>query len=61
MVIKKDGRNIEQGFTPGHRNVNCLQAEKSEGTNDASVNKSKQSFAYKPTIEPGEETKLLSL
>jgi hypothetical protein len=27
---QKDARNIEQGFTPGHRNVNCLQDEKVE-------------------------------
>jgi hypothetical protein len=27
---QKEARNIEQGFTPGHRNVNCLQDEKAE-------------------------------
>jgi hypothetical protein len=29
---QKDARNIEQGFTLGHRNVNCLQDEKSKNT-----------------------------
>jgi hypothetical protein len=29
---QKDERNIEQGFAPGHRNVNCLQDEKIEGS-----------------------------
>jgi hypothetical protein len=48
---QKDARNIEQGFAPGHRNVNCLQDEKSESTNDASANKSKESFTDKPAIE----------
>jgi hypothetical protein len=27
---KKDERNIEQSFTPGHKNVNCLQDGKTE-------------------------------
>jgi hypothetical protein len=48
---QKDARNIEQGFAPDHRNINCLQDEKSESTNDTSANKSKESFADKPAIE----------
>jgi hypothetical protein len=27
---QKDARNIQQGFTLGHKNVNCLQDEKAE-------------------------------
>jgi hypothetical protein len=33
-------RNIEQGFAPGHRNINCLQDEKTESGNDTSAIKS---------------------
>jgi hypothetical protein len=35
---KKDARNIEQGFAPGHRNVNCLQDEKAENRGSLSRN-----------------------
>jgi hypothetical protein len=31
---QKDVRNIEQGFAPCHRNVNCLQDEKTEDHNN---------------------------
>jgi hypothetical protein len=48
----KDVRNIEKGFALGHRNVNCLQNEKSKSANDVSANKSKESFTDKPVIEP---------
>jgi hypothetical protein len=54
---QNNARNIEQGFAPGHRNVNCLQDEKSESTNDTIANKNKESFADKPTIKPECETK----
>jgi hypothetical protein len=54
---QKDARNIEQHFALGHRNVNCLQDEKSESASDASVAKSKVSLTEKPTIEPECETK----
>jgi hypothetical protein len=37
---QKDARNIEQGFAPGHINVNCLQDEKTESYNDTSTTKS---------------------
>jgi hypothetical protein len=58
---QKDARNIEQGFTPGHGNVNCLQDEKTENSTDTSVTKSKESFAIKPAIEPESETKRVLL
>jgi hypothetical protein len=48
---QKDARNIEKDFAPGHRNVNCLQDEKSERANGASANKSKENFVDKPAIE----------
>jgi hypothetical protein len=60
-VNQRDARNIEQGFTPGHINVNYLQDKKSESTNDASANKNKESFADKPIIEPECETKRVPL
>jgi hypothetical protein len=58
---QKDARNIEQCFAPGHRNINCLQDEKLESTNDASANKNKESFVDKPTIEPEYEIKRVPL
>jgi ribonuclease HI len=41
---QKDARNIEQGFTPGHRNVNSLQDEKVEGCSEATTTKGGESF-----------------
>jgi hypothetical protein len=58
---EKDARNIEKGFAPGHRNVNCLQDEKSDNANDASANKSKERFTDKLAIEPECETKRVLL
>jgi hypothetical protein len=58
---QKYARNIEQGFTLGHRNANFLQDEKSESTNDASANKNKESFTDKPAIEPECEIKRVPL
>jgi hypothetical protein len=58
---QKYARNIDQGFTLGHRNVNCLQDEKSESTNDASANRNKESFTDKPAIEPECEIKRVPL
>jgi hypothetical protein len=49
---QKDARNIEQGFAPGHRNVNSLQNEKSER---------KECFTDKPAIEPECEIKRVLL
>jgi hypothetical protein len=40
-VNQKDARNIERGFTLGHINVNCLQDDKLESTNNASACKIK--------------------
>jgi hypothetical protein len=48
---QKDARNIEQGFTLGHRNVNCLQDEKAENCNGDAENKNEGSFISRP-IEP---------
>jgi hypothetical protein len=48
---KKEARNIEQGFTPGHRNVNCLQDEKEEERSSIARNESEGSSTSRP-IEP---------
>jgi hypothetical protein len=53
---QKDVRNIEQGFTIGHRNVNCLQDEKTENISSNSRNENEDSYASK-SIEPECETK----
>jgi hypothetical protein len=45
---QKDARNIEQGFTLGHRNVNCLQDEKAENGSGNVKNKNEGSFASRP-------------
>jgi hypothetical protein len=57
---QKDARNIEQDFALSHRNVNYLQDEKSENTNDA-INKSNESFTDKHAIEPECEIKRVLL
>jgi hypothetical protein len=56
---QKDARNIEQCFALGYRNVNFLQDEKSESTNDPTPTMSKESFTDKPAIEPECETNSL--
>jgi hypothetical protein len=58
---QKVARNIEQGFVPGHKNVNCLQDKKSESSNDASANKNKESFTDKPAIKSEYEIKRVLL
>jgi hypothetical protein len=58
---QKDARNIEQGFTSGHKNVNCLHDAKAEGCTDATTRKDKGSFASRPTIELECETKRVML
>jgi hypothetical protein len=58
---RKDTRNIQQGFSPSHRNVNYLQDEKTESCNDTSTTKSKEGFISKPAIEPECETKRVPL
>jgi hypothetical protein len=57
---QKDARNIEKGFTPGHRNVNCLQDEKAENCNGDVKSKNEDSFSSRP-IEPECETKRVPL
>jgi hypothetical protein len=57
---QKDARNIEQGFAPSHRNVNCLQDEKAENCNGDTKSKNKASFTSRP-IEPKCETKRVPL
>jgi hypothetical protein len=58
---QKDARNIEQGFTPGHRNINCLQEEEAEGQQDTSTTKSEATIIVKPAIEPECQTKRVLL
>jgi hypothetical protein len=55
-----DARNIEQGFAPGHRNVNCLQDEKAQGCSSITRKEKEGSFASRP-IEPECETKRVPL
>jgi hypothetical protein len=57
---KRDARNIEQGFAPGHRNVNCLQDEKVEG-NSSITRKEGKSSSTSRLIEPECETKRVPL
>jgi hypothetical protein len=58
---KKDTRNIDQCFAQGHINVNYFQDEKSENTNDASTNNSKENITDKPAIEAECEIKRVPL
>jgi hypothetical protein len=53
---KKDARNIEQGFTLGHRNVNCFQDEQIE----SNTKQDESSFGSRP-IEPEWEIKRVPL
>jgi hypothetical protein len=57
---KKDARNIEQGFTPGHRNVNCLQDGKIEDSASITRKQNKGSFGSR-LIEPECEIKTVML
>jgi hypothetical protein len=57
---QKDARNIEQCFTLGHRNINCLQDEKTENDSADVKSKSDGSFARRP-IEPECEIKRVPL
>jgi hypothetical protein len=58
---QKDARNIEQGFTPGHRNVNCLQEAKGGGQQDSSMPEAEAGMRSKAAIEPKCETKRVPL
>jgi hypothetical protein len=57
---QKDARNIEQGFTPGHRNVNYLQDEKAENGSNTAKGTNEGTFVGKP-IEPEYETRKVPL
>jgi hypothetical protein len=48
---QKDARNIEQGFVVDHKNVNCLQDEKTKDHSSIANIQSKGSFGSRP-IEP---------
>jgi hypothetical protein len=45
---QKEARNIEQGFTLGHRNVNYLQNEKAENSSSNNRNENKGSSTSHP-------------
>jgi hypothetical protein len=47
---QKDVRNIEQGFAPGHRIINCMQEEEIVGGHNTDTTKSKASIVTKPAI-----------
>jgi hypothetical protein len=53
---KKEARSIEQCFTPGHRNVNCLQDQKAKNNSNIARNENEGSSTSRP-IEPECETK----
>jgi hypothetical protein len=57
---QKDTRNIEQGFAPGHKNVNCLHDEKVEDRNNMTNRQSEGSFGSRP-IDPECEIKIVPL
>jgi hypothetical protein len=57
---QKELRNIEQGFTPGHKNVNCLQDENAENDSNIARNQNEGNSAGRP-IEPKCETKRVPL
>jgi hypothetical protein len=57
---QKDARNMEQGFGPGHRNVNCLQDKKAENGSNTAKRMNEGTFARKP-IEPECETRKFPL
>jgi hypothetical protein len=57
---QKDARNIEQGFAPGHRYVNCLQDRKTEDSSNITGKQNKGSFRRRP-IELECEIKTVSL
>jgi hypothetical protein len=57
---QKDARNIEHGFTLGHRNANYLQNKKEENGSGNVKSKSEGSFVSR-TIEPECKTKRVPL
>jgi hypothetical protein len=57
---QKDARNIEQGFTLGHRNVNCLQDEKAKYGSSTAKRMNEGTFTSNP-IEPECEIRKIPL
>jgi hypothetical protein len=57
---QKDVRNIEQGFVPGHRNMNCLHDEKVENCSSIVKNENEGRLASKQ-IDPECEIKRVPL
>jgi hypothetical protein len=57
---QKDARNMEQGFTLGHRNVNCLQDEKAENNSNTAKGTNEGTFIGRP-IELECETRKVPL
>jgi hypothetical protein len=57
---QKEARNMEQGFTPGHRNVNCLQDEKAQNDSNTTKGMNEGTFNGRP-IEPECKTRKVLL
>jgi hypothetical protein len=57
---QKDARNIQQGFTLGQRNMNCLQDEKAQNGSNAAKGMNEGTFNGRP-IEPECETRKVPL
>jgi hypothetical protein len=55
---RKDAGNIEQGFAPSHRNVNCLQNEKTEDHISTANRQNEGCFDSRP-IEPECEIRIV--
>jgi hypothetical protein len=58
---KRDAENIEQGFAPGHRNVNFLREAKGGGQQDTSTSKAKANSRGKTSIEAKSDIKRVTL
>jgi hypothetical protein len=57
---QKDARNIEQGFAPDNKNVNCLRHEKIEDNNNIANRQNEGNFGSR-LIEPECEIKIVLL
>jgi hypothetical protein len=57
---QKNARNIEQGYAPSHRNVNCRQDNKTESHSSIRNSKNEGNFGSRP-IEPKCDIKTVSL
>jgi hypothetical protein len=58
---QKDTRNIEQGFTPDHKNVHFLQEELEQYQQSACPIKAEAPIEYKKAIEVDDEFKKIPL